>query len=102
VTSPATTTGSESGGGLPWWGWALIGLGAVAVLAGVFSLGRHGRKEPGPPGDQRYAAQSADPRYAPPPVDPGYAPPPADPRYAPPPGTDPSQGPGSSTDPGPR
>ena len=39
-TTPAPT---DSGGGLPWWGWVLIGLGAAGVLVAVFAAGQRRR-----------------------------------------------------------
>jgi cobalamin biosynthesis Mg chelatase CobN len=45
-TTPAK---SDSGGGLPWWGWVLIALAAIAVLVAVFSAGR---RRGGPPDPQ--------------------------------------------------
>lgn len=63
TVAPATsTTASGSGSGLAWWAWALIGAGAVALLAGVFSLGRRGgRQGPTPPADQRGARSGTAP-----------------------------------------
>jgi hypothetical protein len=53
----ATTTTSEpsSSSGLPWWGWALIGLGAVLIGLVMFMAGRHrsGRPPGGPAGTQQ-------------------------------------------------
>ncbi len=40
---PTSNTGQEAGGGLPWWGWVLIGLGIAAAAVGIFMFGRrHG------------------------------------------------------------
>jgi hypothetical protein len=50
---PTTTTGAGSGGGLPWWGWVLIALGAIALALATFLLGRHrgsGPTDTGPDG----------------------------------------------------
>ena len=34
------TTTDSSGGGVPWWGWVLIGMAVVGVLVAIFSAGR--------------------------------------------------------------
>jgi hypothetical protein len=36
---PAETAASQSGNGIPWWAWVLIGLGAAAVAIGIFFRG---------------------------------------------------------------
>jgi hypothetical protein len=61
VTSPGTTSDQSSSSGLPAWGWALIGLGAVVIGLVMFMVGR-GRQRPpsGPAG------------APPPPGPPGY------------------------------
>jgi hypothetical protein len=54
VTPASTTTDQSSTSGLPWWGWALIGLGAVLIGLVMFMAGRHrsGRPPSGPAGTQ--------------------------------------------------
>ena len=47
-TAQPTSTGAPgaSGGGMPWWGWVLVGLAAATVVAAIFVAGRHrGRRE---------------------------------------------------------
>jgi hypothetical protein len=46
-----TPTANDSGGGLPWWGWLLIGVGTVGVALAIFIAGRRrgeaaGSREP--------------------------------------------------------
>ncbi|MFZ0976302.1 MAG: hypothetical protein WAN22_29030 [Solirubrobacteraceae bacterium] len=52
--TPATATTEDQSGsnGLPGWGWALIGLGAVLIGLVMFLLGRRGGRRPpsGPTG----------------------------------------------------
>lgn len=58
--SPASDTSSEqsSSGGLPAWGWVLIGVGAVLLGLVMFMLGRHRSSPPGgPPGSPRPPTQ---------------------------------------------
>jgi len=43
AVNPLSTTASESGSGIPWWGWVLIGLGVVGVAIAIFQLGRSRR-----------------------------------------------------------
>ena len=38
--SPTTTSGSQSSGGIPSWGWVLIGAGAVLLVLAIFMIGR--------------------------------------------------------------
>jgi hypothetical protein len=40
TTTPTTTGTGSGGGGVPWWGWVLITLGVVGLLAAVFAAGR--------------------------------------------------------------
>ncbi|MGN6872361.1 MAG: hypothetical protein ACTHMY_28560 [Solirubrobacteraceae bacterium] len=40
AVTPISADTSESGGGIPWWGWVLIGLGVVGVAIAIFQLGR--------------------------------------------------------------
>ena len=40
VKEPTTTSGKESSGGIPGWGWALIGAGAVLLVVAIFMIGR--------------------------------------------------------------
>lgn len=49
--TPAGSTTSEpsSDSGLPWWGWALIGLGAALIGLVMFMVGRHRREPPSGP-----------------------------------------------------
>jgi hypothetical protein len=49
VTTPDTTSGESSSGGLEWWGWALIGLGAVVIGLVMFMVGRGRSKPPSGP-----------------------------------------------------
>jgi cobalamin biosynthesis Mg chelatase CobN len=67
--SPATTTGKESSGGIPSWGWALIGAGAVLLVVAIFMIGRsrgsRARDETGPPGPSRPPDSSRPPRGPP-------------------------------------
>ena len=54
--SPTSSTSSEqsNSGGLPAWGWVLIGVGAVVLGLVMFMLGRHRSSPPsGPPGTPR-------------------------------------------------
>lgn len=51
-TTTTTSTSSGSASGVPWWGWALIGLGAVVLLVGVFAFGRRSSRGTNPPADQ--------------------------------------------------
>jgi amino acid transporter len=44
AVNPLSTTASDSGSGVPWWGWVLIGLGVVGVAVAIFQLGR-GRRD---------------------------------------------------------
>ena len=55
VTPATATTEDQSGSsGLPAWGWALIGLGAVLIGLVMFLLGRRGGRPPsGPTGAPR-------------------------------------------------
>ena len=46
VTPATTTTDQSSSSGLPWWGWALIGLGAVVIGLVMFMAGRHRSSRP--------------------------------------------------------
>ena len=40
-TSPTTATnGKQSNGGIPSWGWVLIGAGAVLLVLAIFMIGR--------------------------------------------------------------
>jgi hypothetical protein len=60
-TTPAT---SESGGGVPWWGWVLIALGALGVLLAIFAAGRRRGRRTGadsPPAFDEPAAPSGGP-----------------------------------------
>jgi outer membrane receptor protein involved in Fe transport len=60
VTPAATsTTDQSSTSGLPWWGWALIGLGAVVIGLVMFMAGRHRSSRPpsGPGGTPPPPAQ---------------------------------------------
>jgi len=41
--APTSTTAADSSGGVPWWGWVLIALGAGALAIGTFMLGRRRR-----------------------------------------------------------
>lgn len=41
--TPTSTTGSESSGGIPGWGWLLIALGVVGIGVGMFLAGRDRR-----------------------------------------------------------
>jgi hypothetical protein len=38
--SPTTTSPKQSNGGIPSWGWALIGAGAVLLVVAIFMIGR--------------------------------------------------------------
>jgi hypothetical protein len=38
--SPTTTSGKQSSGGIPSWGWMLIGAGAALLLVAIFMIGR--------------------------------------------------------------
>ncbi|HEV7173974.1 MAG TPA: hypothetical protein VGN29_00705 [Solirubrobacteraceae bacterium] len=40
VKEPTTTSGNQSSGGIPAWGWALIGAGAVLLIVAIFMIGR--------------------------------------------------------------
>jgi hypothetical protein len=40
AVNPLSTTDNQSGSGIPWWGWVLIGLGVVGVAIAIFQLGR--------------------------------------------------------------
>ena len=59
VTPATTTTDQSSTSGLPWWGWALIGLGAVVIGLLMFMAGRHRSNRPpsGPGGTPQPPAQ---------------------------------------------
>jgi len=37
ATQTTPVTSSSGSGGVPWWGWALIALGAIAVVAAIFA-----------------------------------------------------------------
>jgi hypothetical protein len=68
---------------LEWWGWALIGLGAIVVGLVMFMVGRN-RRQP-PPGGPPYGSP---PSGGPPPGGPPYGAPPLSsqgPPNAPPP-----------------
>jgi len=43
AVTPISTTASQAGSGVPWWGWVLIGLGVVGVAIAIFQLGRRRR-----------------------------------------------------------
>lgn len=51
-TTTTTSTSSGSASSIPWWGWALIGLGAVLLLAVVFAFGRSSSRGTNPPADR--------------------------------------------------
>lgn len=40
AVQPISANTSDSGGGIPWWAWVLIGLGVVGVAIAIFQLGR--------------------------------------------------------------
>jgi hypothetical protein len=73
VTPHTTGTETSGSGGLEWWGWALIALGAIVVGLIMFMVGRSRRQPPpgGPPsGGPPYGAppmSSQGPPNAPPP-----------------------------------
>src|SRR6516164_2917989 len=46
VTPSDTTSSDSSSSGLEWWGWALIGLGAVVIGLVMFMVGRRNRRPP--------------------------------------------------------
>jgi hypothetical protein len=79
---PATTptSGKSGGGGLEWWGWVLIALGALAAALAMFLLGRQkGAKEatPGyPPTEAPRGYPPTEPPRGYPPTQPppGYPP----------------------------
>ena len=67
--SPTTTSGKESSGGIPSWGWALIGAGAVLLVVAIFMIGRaRGARAPdatGPPGSSEQPDSAMPPRGPP-------------------------------------
>jgi len=43
ATQTTPTTSESGGGGIPWWGWVLIGIGVAGVMVAIFVTGRrHG------------------------------------------------------------
>jgi hypothetical protein len=45
AVKPTSTNGGGSSGGIPGWGWVLIGAGAVLLAVAVFMIGRsHGQR----------------------------------------------------------
>lgn len=52
VAPTSTAAATDSGGGVPWWGWVLIVLGVVVIGIAIFSLGRRhgGGDTPAPEG----------------------------------------------------
>jgi hypothetical protein len=84
-----TSTSAKSGGGVPWWGWVLIGLGIAAVAVGIFLFGRHRSG-----GQSSRTDQAAVPDYSGKGVAPGPVPPTdGAASAATPESTDPPQGP---------
>jgi hypothetical protein len=89
--APTSTTGQKSGGGVPGWGWVLIGLGIAAVAVGIFLFGRHRSG-----GQSSRTDQAAVPNYPGTGVVPGPVPPTdGAASAATPDSTDPPQGPTS-------
>jgi hypothetical protein len=71
ATQATPATSESGGGGLPWWGWILIGIGIVGVVAATVALGRR-RVRPrelarrrAPPPDQTYPPPDPHARQAP-------------------------------------
>jgi hypothetical protein len=76
VTPHNTGTQEAGSGGLEWWGWALIALGAIVVGLIMYMVGRGHREPPAggpgapPPGGPPYGAppmSSQGPPNVPPP-----------------------------------
>jgi hypothetical protein len=83
-TKPAST---ESGnGGLPWWGWVLIGMAIVAVIVAIFAAGRRRGETARARQEAAGAGRATSDRYPPDTEPPGADPPPGG---SPPPGPDP-------------
>ncbi|MGZ4185115.1 MAG: hypothetical protein ACXVUE_18960 [Solirubrobacteraceae bacterium] len=71
VKPTTSTTGQGSSGGIPSWGWILIGAGAVLLVVAIFMIGRsHGerRRDIGParPGPRSDRDQPPAPPRGPP------------------------------------